>query len=145
MTSPKNMTGLELLHAMIEGKIPRASISETIPMQLYEVSEGSATFSVQADARHLNPLGGVHGGCAATVLDSATGCAVHSTLEAGVGYGTIDLNVKMCRPVPQNKTLKAIGKVINISKNLAISEGQLLDDEGKLYAHATATCMIIRP
>ena len=145
MTSAKNMTGLELLHAMIEGKIPRASISETIPMQLYEGSEGSATFSVQADARHLNPLGGVHGGFAATVLDSATGCAVHSTLEAGVGYGTIDLNVKMCRPVPQNKTLKAIGKVINISKNLAISEGQLLDDEGKLYAHATATCMIIRP
>ena len=66
-------------------------------------------------------------------------------VEAGVGYGTIDLNVKMCRPVPKDKELLAIGSVINLSKNLAISEGKLLDEAGKLYAHATATCMIIRP
>ena len=145
MKNPMEMTGLEFLQAMIEGHIPPASISKTIPMQPTEISEGSVTFKSQSYHNHLNPVGGVHGGFAATVLDSATGCAVHSTLEADVGYGTIDLNVKMCRPVPQNKTLKAIGKVINISKNLAISEGQLLDDEGKLYAHATATCMIIRP
>ena len=105
---------------------------------------GHASFKVKADQRHLNPLGGVHGGFAATVLDSATGCAVHTTLEAGVGYGTIDLNVKMCRPVPQNKQLFAIGQLINLSKSLAISEGKLVDEDGKLYAHATATCMIIR-
>lgn len=145
MKHPKEMSGLEFLQAMIDGYIPRASISETIPMDLYDISHGHASFKVTADHRHLNPLGGVHGGFAATALDSATGCAIHTTLEAGVGYGTIDLNVKMCRPVPKDKTLLAIGSVINVSKNLAISEGKLVDDEGKLYAHATATCMIIRP
>jgi uncharacterized protein (TIGR00369 family) len=143
--NPKTMTGLQFLQAMCEGKIPPASISETIPMQPYEVTSGTVRFNVTADHRHLNPLGGVHGGFAATVLDSVTGCAVHSMLEAGVGYGTIDLNIKMCRPIPQNKQLQAFGSVINISKNLGISEGKITDEEGKIYAHATATCMIIRP
>lgn len=142
--NPKEMTGLQLLQAMCDGTIPAASISETIPMRPYEVSEGSIHFKTKADHRHLNPLGGVHGGFAATVLDSVTGCAVHSMLEAGVGYGTIDLNIKMCRPIPQNIELTAIGAVINLSKNLGISEGKIIDDNGKLYAHATATCMIIR-
>lgn len=142
--NPKEMTGLQLLQAMCDGTIPAASISETIPMQPYEVSEGSIHFKAKADHRHLNPLGGVHGGFAATVLDSVTGCAVHSMLEAGVGYGTIDLNIKMCRPIPQNIELTAIGTVINLSKNLGISEGKIIDENGKLYAHATATCMIIR-
>lgn len=139
------MTGLQLLQAMADGKIPPASISETIPMRPTIIEEGQITFEVQADQRHLNPLGGVHGGFAATVLDTVTGCAIHTLLEAGIGYGTIDLNIKMCRPIPQNQALIAIGKVINISKNLAISEGKILDAQGKLYAHATCTCMIIRP
>ncbi|MFK8984948.1 PaaI family thioesterase [Acinetobacter seifertii] len=144
MKNPREMTGLEFLQAMIEGHIPPASISKTIPMQPTEISEGSVTFKAQADLNHLNPLGGVHGGFAATVLDSVTGCAVHTMLPAGVGYGTIDLNVKMCRPIPQNQALIATGKVINLSKNLGISEGKIIDEEGKLYAYATATCMIIR-
>lgn len=145
MKNPMEMTGLEFLQAMIEGHIPPASISKTIPMQPTEISEGSVTFKAQADQNHLNPLGGVHGGFAATVLDSVTGCAVHTMLPAGIGYGTIDLNVKMCRPIPQNQALIATGKVINLSKNLGISEGKIIDEEGKLYAYATATCMIIRP
>ncbi|HFG7033851.1 PaaI family thioesterase [Acinetobacter baumannii] len=145
MKNPMEMTGLEFLQAMIEGHISPASISKTIPMQPTEISEGSVTFKAQADHNHLNPLGGVHGGFAATVLDSVTGCAVHTMLPAGVGYGTIDLNVKMCRPLPQNQVLIATGKVINLSKNLGISEGKITDEEGKLYAYATATCMIIRP
>lgn len=142
--NPKEMTGLQLLHAMCAGKIPPASISETMPMRPFEVSKGTISFKAKADASHLNPLGGVHGGFAATVLDSVTGCAIHSLLEAGVGYGTIDLNIKMCRPIPQDVELTATGTVINLSKNLGISEGKIIDDEGKLYAHATATCMIIR-
>ena len=143
--NPKEMTGLQLMQAMCAGKTPPASISETIPMRPFEVSEGSIHFKVQADSRHLNPLGGVHGGFAATVLDSVTGCAVHTLLEAGIGYGTIDLNIKMCRPIPKNKELLAVGTVLNMSKNLGISEGKITDEDGKLYAHATATCMIIRP
>lgn len=142
--NPKEMTGLQLLQAMAAGQIPPASISETIPMKPTMIEQGKITFTVQADDRHLNPLGGVHGGFAATVLDTVTGCAIHTVLEAGVGYGTIDLNIKMCRPIPKNKALTAIGSVINVSKNLAISEGKIIDESGKLYAHATATCMIIR-
>lgn len=145
MKHPKEMNGLEFLTAMCEGHIPPASISETIPMQPLEVGEGYIKFEVQADQRHLNPLGGIHGGFAATVLDSVTGCAVHTLLDAGIGYGTIDLNIKMCRPIPKNQKLIAIGTIINISKNLGISEGKIIDAEGKLYAYATATCMIIRP
>lgn|SRR5690606_8725441 len=142
--NPKEMTGLQLLQAMAAGHIPPASISQTIPMKPTVIESGQVTFEVQADQRHLNPLGGVHGGFAATVLDTVTGCAVHSALEAGIGYGTIDLNIKMCRPVPQNQPLTAVGELINMSKNLAISEGEIMDEDGKLYAHATATCMIIR-
>ena len=144
MINPKEMTGLQLLQAMADGKIPPASISQTIPMSPTIIEEGGITFEVKADDRHLNPLGGVHGGFAATVLDTVTGCAIHTVLEAGVGYGTIDLNIKMCRPIPKNQTLTAVGNVINVSKNLAISEGKIIDETGKLYAHATATCMIIR-
>ena len=88
-------------------------------------------------------MGSVHGGFAATALDSVNGCAVFSMLEAGVSYTTIDLNVKMCRPIPLNTELKAVAKTINLSKNLGIAEAQLLDQDGKLYAHATAMCMII--
>lgn len=140
----KQMTGLQIMQAMCNGQIPMPSMSKTIPMLAGSVEAGVVEFTVKADDRHLNPLGGVHGGFAATVLDSVTGCAVFSMLEAGIGYGTIDLNVKMCRPVPMNTELKAIGKIINMSKNLGIAEGQLIDDDGRLYAHATATCMIIR-
>lgn len=144
MKHPKEMTGLEFLQAMIDGQIPPPSISETVPMTLYDISHGVANFTVKADQRHLNPLGGVHGGFAATVLDSVTGCAVHTTLDAGVGFGTIDLNIKMCRPIPLDQSLIVSGKVLNLSKNLAISEGSIHDEAGKIYAHATATCMIIR-
>lgn len=142
--NPKQMNGLALLKAMRDGEISAPSISETMSMQPAIIQSGYIEFKVKADHRHLNPLGGVHGGFAATVLDTVTGCAIHTLLEAGVGYGTIDLNVKMCRPIPQNQPLKAVGKSINLSRNLGISEGQILDEEGRLYAHATATCMIIR-
>jgi len=140
----KNLSGLQIMQEMCNGNIPMPSMATTIPMSASEVELGYVTFIVKADDRHLNPMGSVHGGFAATVLDSVTGCAVFSMLEAGLSYTTIDLNVKMCRPVPLNTKLKAVAKIINISKSLGIAEGQLIDDEGKLYAHATATCMIIR-
>ena len=144
MKHPKDMTGLEVLQALLDGHFPPPTMGKTIPMYPTEVAKGFAKFHAQADQNHLNPMGGVHGGFAATVLDSVTGCAIHSALEAGEGYGTIDLNVKMCRPIPQNKQLIAIGQLINLSKNLGISEGKIIDEDGKLYAYATATCMIIR-
>jgi uncharacterized protein (TIGR00369 family) len=138
------MSGLEIMRAMAAGEIPAASIASTIPMKLLSVEHGKVVFEATADDRHLNPLGGVHGGFAATVMDSVTGCAVHTMLESGVGYGTVDLNVKMLRPVPMNVPLTAEGRVINVSKSLGVSEGVLKDAAGKIYAHATASCMIIR-
>ena len=138
------LTGLEFLQAMMEGHIPRASISETMPMKPLEVASGYIKFSCRADQRHLNPLGGVHGGFAATVLDSVTGCAVHTMLEAGVGYGTVDLNIKMLRAVPMDKELVAEGRITHLSKKIGVSEGSLKDSEGNLYALAAATCMIYR-
>jgi uncharacterized protein (TIGR00369 family) len=142
--NPKTMTGLELMQALSQGLIPMPAIAQTVPMIASEVSHGSVTFLVTADERHTNPLGGVHGGFAATVIDSITGCATHTVLAAGEGYGTTDLNVKMCRPLPFNQQLIAIGRVINVSRNLVISEGHIRDEDGKLYAYGNATCMIVR-
>ena len=143
--NPATMTGLEIMQAFAAGKIPRAPISETIPMDPDTVEEGRVVFIATPDKRHTNPLGGVHGGFAATVLDSVTGCATHTVLAAGESYGTTDLNIKMCRPLPFDKAYRAEGKVINRGRNLVISEGRIVDEEGKLYAHATCTCMIVAP
>ena len=132
------------MQSMMEGRIPRAPISEIVPMKPIEVAGGYIKFSARADKRHINPLGGVHGGFAATVLDSVTGCAVHTMLEAGTSYGTIDLDIKMLRPIPLDKELVAEGRVIHLSKKIGVSEGTLKDADGNLYALAMATCMIYR-
>lgn len=137
------LSGLELLQAIVDGKAPMPSMAQTIPMAIISVEPGSVVFAATAGQQHLNPLGGVHGGFAATVLDSVTGCAVHSLLKSGVAYATVDLNVKMIRPVPCDRELTAVGKVINMSGRLAVSEGRLQDGDGKILAHATATCMIL--
>lgn len=142
---PEHLSGLEFMQfaATQPWNETAVGISSVIPMKLVEAQKGQVKLLARADERHTNPLGAVHGGFAATVLDGATGCAVHTTLPAGAGYGTIDLNVKMMRPVPRDIELNAVGTVINESKNLVVAEASLRDDTGKLYAHATATCMVI--
>lgn len=142
--NPMTLTGLELLQAMQNGQLPAPSICLTMPMRIDHLEQGLIRMLVRADERHLNPLGGVHGGFAATVLDSVTGCAIHSALAAGVGYGTVDLNVKMLRPIPMGTELIAEGRVLNLSKTIAVAEGDIKSADGKLYAHATCTCVIIR-
>lgn len=142
--NPLKMTGLEIMQAFAQGHFPEPGIAKTMPMKPVEVEQGRIVFSAIADERHTNPLGGVHGGFAATILDSVTGCATHTVLAAGESYGTTDLNIKMCRPIPFNTPLIAEGKVINVGRNLVISEGYIRGEDGKLYAHATATNMIIR-
>ena len=134
--NPKDMTGLQIMQAAAAGHLPIAPIAKTIPMQVKLAEEGRVVFEATADES-------VHGGFAATVMDSVTGCSAHTTLAAGEGYGTIELNVKMCKPVPFNKTLIAEGKVINKTRRLIISEGYLRDESGSLYAYATATNMIL--
>lgn len=137
-------TGLEMMQAFCDGELV-ASIGATMAMRPVEVSAGRAVFEATPDARHLNPMGGVHGGYACTVLDSVTGCAVHTMLAAGVGYGTVDLAVKMLRPLKPGQTYRAEGRVLNMSARLGVSEGSITDSDGKLVAHATCTCMILGP
>lgn len=138
-------SGLDILQAMITGAFPAPSMNDTIPMRIVAAEKGRVMFHATANDKHLNPMGGVHGGFAATVLDSVTACVVHSMLDAGIGYGTIDLSVKMFRPVPKNENLYAAGSIVNISKSFAASEATLKTQEGKLLATATATCKIINP
>jgi len=142
MKNETNLTGREFIQGIIDGTIPNPPISQTVPMKMVKAEEGYVEFEVQADNRHLNPMGGVHGGFAATVLDSVTGCAVHTTLPPNISYATVDLNVKMVKPVPLDTKLIATGKVISKSKSLSTSEGFLKDNHGKIYAHGTATCII---
>jgi uncharacterized protein (TIGR00369 family) len=140
----QQMTGLEIMQALIQGLIPAPSISKTIPMEPELVELNRVVFKATPNHNHANPMGGVHGGFAATVLDTVTGCATHTALAAGESYGTIELGVKMCKPLPFNVTLHAEGRVINKSRSLVISEGEIRDDAGVLYAYGTATCMILR-
>ena len=132
------------MRAMVEGVIPHPTIADTIPMKSILAEKGRMVFEVKADERHINPFGGIHGGFSATVMDTVTGCAVHTMLDAGVAYATVDLNVKMLKPIPGDTTLIAEGKIINLSKSLGVSEGTLKDKAGKLYAHSTAICMILK-
>lgn len=138
------LSGYEILGKVKEGALPHPSMAATIPMKIVAVEKGMVEFEALAGDQHLNPMGGVHGGFAATVLDSVTGCTIHSTLAAGESYTTVDLNIKMLKPVPRAKALRARGRVINISKRIGISDATLTDAEGNIYAHATSTCMIFR-
>lgn len=138
------ISGLDMLKKIISGAFPPPSMAATIPMKLVKVEKGFAQFQAEAGNNHLNPMGTVHGGFAATVLDSVTGCAVHTSLGPGDRYATVDLNVKMLRPIPTATRLTARARVIHCSKRLGVSEGGLMDDDGTVYAHATATCIIRR-
>ena len=136
------MTGLQLLQAMRDGQFPHPSICQTMPMRATEVEMGRVLFEATANKSHTNPLGMVHGGFASTVIDSVTGCACHTVLAAGAGYGTVDLNVKMVRPIPFDTPLRAEGRVINAGKRVIIAEGDIKDADGKIYAHGSATCIV---
>lgn len=136
------LSGLELLRRM--GKdLPGPPIAYTLDFDLGEVSEGRVEFLMDPAEYHENPLGTVHGGVLATLLDSATGCAVHSTLPAGVAYTTTSLNVTYIRPVTQRTgQIRCIGTVLSRGRRTALAEGRIIDANERLLAHATSTLMI---
>jgi uncharacterized protein (TIGR00369 family) len=137
------MTGLALLRAMLDGTLPRAPISDTLAFDLIAANEGVARFRGHPTERHLNPTGQVHGGWAATLLDSAMGSAVMTTLAAGESYGTVDLIVHLVRPVtPASGPLVAEGRIVHRGKRIATADGRLVDANGALVAHGTTTCAI---
>ncbi len=142
----RGLSGLEYLQKIIAGELPRPPISALMDFGLAELSEGRAVFTVEPAEYHYNPIGVVHGGLAATLLDSAMGCAVHSTLPAGVGYTTLEIKVNYVRPITaETGSVRCEAKVIYVGGRTATAEGRIMDGSGKLYAHATTTCMIFRP
>ena len=142
----RTMSGLDYLKALQEGVIPPPPIAVLMDMSIVEVSEGRVVFAAQPAEYHYNPLGTVHGGLAATLLDSAMGCAVHSTLPAVTGYTTLELKVNYLRPMThETGPVYCEGKVIHVGGRIATAEGRLTDADGRLYAHGTTTCIILRP
>jgi uncharacterized protein (TIGR00369 family) len=137
------MTGLATLRAILDGTLPRAPISDTLAFDLIEANEGLARFRGHPTERHGNPMGQVHGGWAATLLDSAMGSAVMTTLGEGESYGTVDLIVHLVRPVTlASGPLVAEGRIVHRGKRIATAEGRLVDARGALVAHGTTTCAI---
>jgi uncharacterized protein (TIGR00369 family) len=137
------MSGIEMLAAMIAGKIPRAPISETLDFLLIRVEPGIALFQGRPRLAHYNPLGSVHGGWFATLLDSAMGCAVQSTLPAGKGYTTMEFKVNIVRALTEAiPVVRAEGKIVHSGRSSATAEARLFGPDGKLYAHATTTCLV---
>lgn len=146
MTTTDQPSGLELLRRILHGDHPRAPISDTLGFDLVEVEEGRAVFSITPGPQHYNPIGSVHGGVAATLLDSCMGCAVHSTLAPGVGYTTLELKVNLVRAITADTgELRAVGSLISAGRRVATAEGRLVDADGRLYAHGTTTCLILAP
>jgi uncharacterized protein (TIGR00369 family) len=142
----RTLPGLEFLRRIVSGELPAPPIAYALDYALLEVEQGRAVFGIQPAESHYNPIGMVHGGIPCTLLDSAMGCAVHSTLPAGVGYTTLELKVNIVKAISRDTgLLRAEGKLIHAGRSTAVAEGRLLDGAGKLYAHATTTCMILRP
>jgi len=137
------LTGLEVFAAIFAGQLPPPPIGETLDFLPIHIEYGVAVFQGKPNQRHYNPLGTVHGGWFATLLDSAVGCAVHSTLPAGRGYTTLELKLNIVRALTDAVPLvRAEGKILHGGRQVATAEGRIVGPDGKLYAHATTTCLI---
>ena len=138
-------SGLALWQAIAAGELPPPPVARLLGFDDIEsVAEGRVVFRMPPAEEHLNPLGTVHGGVLTTLLDSAMGCAVHSTLAAGTGYATLELKVNLVRPVlPDTGRIRAEGRVLHPGRRAATAEGRLLDAAGRLLAHGTTTCIIL--
>ena len=136
-------SGLEIMQALLRGELPGAPIARTLDFLLVEVGEGRAVFQGTPGPAHLNPMGTIHGGWYATLLDSALGCAVNTLMPAGRGYTTAELSVNLVRAIgPKAPRVRAEGKVVHCGRQLATAEGRLYGPDGTLYAHATTTCLV---
>ena len=146
VVTPESLTslsGLEFLKGIVNGAQPQPPISELLGFHLVEVEEGRAVFEGLPEFRHYNPISTVHGGFAATLLNSALGCAIFSTLAKGDAWTTLELKLNYVRPMSKDTgPVRAEGRIIHRGRTVATSQGELKDRAGKLYAHASTTCMI---
>ncbi len=136
-------SGIELFRMMIAGELPPPPIAKTMNILLSEAEEGRVIFRGIPRAEHYNPLGTIHGGWPATILDSALGCCVHTMLPAGMAYTTIEFKVNLVRPLFESSgEVICEGRVIHVGRTIATSEATLKTSEGKLIAHGSETCAI---
>ncbi len=142
----RELSGLDYMRKLIAGEVPPPPISQLMDFSLISVEEGEAVFRGVPGEQRLNPIGSVHGGFAATLLDSALGCAVHTTLPAGVGYSTLELSVNLVRGItPATGPVLASGRVLHGGRRTATAEAQLVAEQGgALLAHAKTTCLSLR-
>jgi uncharacterized protein (TIGR00369 family) len=142
----RTSSGIEVLRAMAAGELPAPPVVATLGFELESVEEGRVVFAVQPAEYHYNPIGSVHGGVYATLLDSATGCAVHSKLPAGVGYTSLDLTVKFLRPITVDTgRVRCTGTVTHLGSRTALAEAVLHDEADRLLATAISSILILRP
>jgi uncharacterized protein (TIGR00369 family) len=141
--SPVGMSGMDIFNAIFAGDLPPPPLGETLNFMGIHMEHGKAVFQGRPSRRHYNPLGTVHGGWFAAMLDSAVGCAVHTTLPAGRAYTTLELKINLVRPLTDAVPMvRAIGTVIHVGRQTGTAEGRIVGPDGKLYAHATTTCLI---
>jgi uncharacterized protein (TIGR00369 family) len=139
----KTMSGLQFLTAIMEKNLPAPPIQQALDFRLMHVARGLTVFAGTPKFEYYNPLGSVHGGYTAALLDSCMACAVHSTLDAGYSYATLEIKINYVRAITSDTgEVRAEGKIIHSGKRIATAEGRLLDSAGKLYAHGTTTCLV---
>ena len=140
----RESSGLEFLTGILEGRIAAPPVALLLGFAFTEVAPGRVAMALDPGEFHYNPLSTVHGGVAATLLDSVMGCAIHSTLPAGRGYTTLEIKINYVRAITTaTGRLNAEGKTVHVGRQVATAEGRLVDAEGRLYAHGTTTCIIL--
>jgi uncharacterized protein (TIGR00369 family) len=139
----KEMSGLEFVRGLADGTLPLNTIAQTLGYDVTEAADGRVVVSAQPGEAHLNPAGTVHGGLAATLLDSCMGLAIQSTLAKGVGSTTLEFKISLLRPItPQTGPIRAEGVVLSRGRRVGAAEGRITDGAGRLLAHGTTTCLI---
>jgi len=140
----KSMTGLDMLRGMIDGQLPSPPICATLGFRLAEAELGRVVFEATPGPQHYNPIGTVHGGFTATLLDSCMACAVHSTLQPGQSYTTLEFKISFARAITsETGKVSAEGRILNVGRRAGFAEGRLTDGQGRLLAHGTTTCVIL--
>jgi uncharacterized protein (TIGR00369 family) len=141
----REMTGLEFVQGLVDGTLPLNTIAQTLGYDVTEAVSGRVVVTAEPRGIHLNPAGTVHGGLAATPLDSCMGLAVQSTLEKGVGQTTLEFKISLVRPItPETGLIKAEGVVLSRGRRVGTAEGRITDDKGRLLAHGTTTCLVFQ-
>src|SRR5262245_2181461 len=139
----KEMSGLEFVQALANGALPLNMMAQTLSYDIAAAESGRVVVTALPTGAHLNPAGTVHGGLAATLLDSCMGLAIQSTLEKGIAQTTIEFKISLVRPItPETGAIKAEGIVLNCGRRIGIAEGRVTDAKGRLLAHGTTTCLI---